>query len=448
MLSYLQKFNSLPSHIKNAVASPEAAARIAALGKQYNLELASVVMKVMAKEVSLEGLGAFLINQFGIAAEISRSLEKDLRKIVFAPVIDFLLSPDATAKLVFDHADEQEVKTNAKNLTSLDYDAQVDEALDRVVTKSHISFADPLVSGKFKQVVKTYLRGTRDKTATLEALSKAAELGGVALSRDAAQRALGVADAELFALKKVSVPTKPKIPVPEDISYAKASESKSENPFKKITSEADYNLESAIAEKIAAKPILEKPKDTPALDLSHEIAPPVPAVVTKKASAPVRAIVKEAISGTPINKDSLRKASKDVPAAKPKPIINFPTSPSGKIRMDDIRYTPQVLSPVDELRYMTVKQFRRLNPDPVKAIEKIKEKLELLGKEDYGKKIEGIVAWHESPLSNLYLSLCRRALEEGKPVTDILRDEAQHDAMSLKNEELSAIIALNRDLKF
>jgi hypothetical protein len=286
------------------------------------------------------------------------------------------------------------------------------------------------------------LRGARDKTATLEALSKAAELGGVALSTDAAQRALGAADAELFALKKISLPAQPKIPVAED------SRPTSDSPFKKITSEADYNLESAIAEKIATKPVVEKPKEVASLDISHEIAPPVPAIVPEKAAAPVRAIVKEAISGKPVNKESLRKASKDIAPAKPKPIINFPTSPSGKIRMDDIRYTPQILSPVDELRYMTVKQFRRLNPDPVKAIEKIKEKLELLGREDYGKKIDGIVAWHESPLSNLYLSLCRRALEEGKPVTDILRDEAQNDPMTLKNEELSAIIALNRDLKF
>jgi hypothetical protein len=130
MLSYLQKFNNLPVAIKNAVASPEATARIAALGKQYNLELASVVMKVVTKEIKLDGLGAFLINQLGIPAETSRSLEKDLRKIVFAPVIDFLLSPDANAKLVFDQSDEHEVKTIAKDLTSFDYDAQVDEALE------------------------------------------------------------------------------------------------------------------------------------------------------------------------------------------------------------------------------------------------------------------------------------------------------------------------------
>jgi hypothetical protein len=84
----------------------------------------------------------------------------------------------------------------------------------------------------------------------------------------------------------------------------------------------------------------------------------------------------------------------------------------------------------------------------LKAIEKIKEKLELLAKDDYGKKIEGIVAWNESPLSKLYVSLCRRALEENKPVTDILKDELKKEPESLKPEELSAIIALNRQLKF
>jgi hypothetical protein len=54
---------------------------------------------------------------------------------------------------------------------------------------------------------------------------------------------------------------------------------------------------------------------------------------------------------------------------------------------------------------MNLKQFRRLNPDPIKATEKIKEKLELIGREDYAQKINGIVAWHQSPLSAMYVFL-------------------------------------------
>jgi hypothetical protein len=426
MLSYLQKFNSLPKDIKDAVASPEAAARIVQIGTTYKIDLAALVMKVMVKEVPLDGLSAFIVNQYNLPAEQASKLEKDLRKSIFSPVIDYLLGASAGPKLVFSETDEKEVKQTTVPASTLDYDAMIEAALSRVVAKSHIDF-DPLTGGKFRQVIKTFLRGTRDKAMTLEALTKALELGGVALSRDAAERALGVAEAEMRLFGKPAPRPSVKIPVPEDSAI-------SASPFKKIVNESDYDLASALKD----KPKLETPvKQEPITDPAHELAPLVPKVVNDiKAPEPARKIIKQAVAAKAMDKAAL------------KTIVNFKTSASGKVRMDDIRFTPQVLSPIDELRYMTIKTFRRLHPDPTKATEKIKEKLEFLGQSEYGKKIEGIVAWQESPLSKLYLSLCRRALEEGKPVVDILKAELKSQPESLKPEELSAIIALNRSLKF
>jgi hypothetical protein len=465
MLSFLQKFNNLPKEIKDAVASPEAAALIAELGAQYQVDLATTVMKVVVKEISLDGLGAYLINQMAMSREQAIALEKDLRKKVFSNIIDYLLGPAAGPKLVFSESDEKEVKAAAQPVATVDFDAAVEEALTTISEKTRINFSDPLLSGKFKQVLKTYLRSTRDRAATMEVLTKAGELGGVALSRDAAERAMFLADTELNALQKIATKPTAAIPVPEDISSVPqrgTAESKSESPFKRVNrsdsspvalAQGEYDLEAVLKSEGRFKAPAEIAKTQAALkpitDPAHELEPLVPAVTQeiKVATAePVRTIIKEAVAAKAMDKTALRKV-----AAAPKtpaPIINLTTSPSGKIRMDDIRFTPQVLSPVDELRYMTVKNFRRLNPDPLKAIEKIKEKLELLAKDDYGKKIEGIVAWNESPLSKLYVSLCRRALEENKPVTDILKDELKKEPESLKPEELSAIIALNRQLKF
>lgn len=443
MLSYLQKFNSLPKDIKNAVASPEAAARIIEIGKNYGVDLPSTIMRVMAKEIALDGLGAYIVNQFNLPIDKAQALEKELRKYIFSPVLDYLLGSSAAPKLVFSEEDEREVKNIAPQ-PSADFDSVIEAAVMSVTTKTHIDVSDPLTSGKFKQVIKTYLRGTRDKKATLEALTKASELGGVALSRDAADRAIGAADLELVNLKKVSLPPRQKISVPEDMHQTITDTS----PFKKIVRDADYDLVKALEQKNI--PVV---KEAPALDVEHELAPPVPAVVVQTSKDVItptetppaaRTIIKEAVSGKPLDKKALRK----VAAENPAPILNYKTSPSGKIRMDDVRFTPQVLGPIDELRYMTVKSFRRLNPDPIRATDRIKEKLELLGKEDYGKKIEGIVAWQDSPLNKTYLTLCRKALEVGKPIIDILKSELQHDPLSLKPEELSAIISLNRALKF
>lgn len=447
MLSYLQKFNELPKNIKDAVASAEAAAVITALEKQYGISLAAMIMKIAVKEIKLDGLSAYLINQNQVPAQTANALEKDLRKKVFAPIIDYILGPAAGPKLIFAETDEKEVKAVAQPVATGDFDAAIEAAVNRVTEKTAIQFSDPLVGAKFKQTIKTYLRGTRDKVSTVEMLTKASELGGVALNRDTAERAISFAAGELTNLQKISAAAQPRFKVPEDGLKNKIS------PFTKIQSAPaapvveEYNLEAALkAEGKLKKPAEPIKTIKPIVDPAHELEPLVPAIrsVADSVSSPERQIIKEAVTGKPLDKEGLRK----VTAATPKPIINMPTAPSGKIRMDDIRFTPQVLSPVDELRYMTVKTFRRLHSDPLQAIEKIKEKLELLGKEDYAKKIDGIVAWNESPLSKMYISLCRRALEENRPVTDILKDELKQEPQSLKPEELSAIIALNRQLKF
>lgn len=454
MLPYLQKFNDLPKDIKAAVASPEAAAHIVSIGKEYGLDLATTIMKVMVKEIALDGLSAYFVNQNDLPLDKARLLERDLRKYVFNGVIEYLLGVNAGPKLVFSAEDEKEVRANAQTVTTTDFDSVIDEAVSRVLTKSRISLTDPLVSSKFRQVIKTYLRLTRDRIATSEALTKASELGGVALSNDAADRALVMADAELNELKKIATSsTQQKIAVPEDKIIPVIKE-EVKSPFTRVASVADYNLEASLR----AEGKLKK-EVKPIMDAGHELAPLVPEIIEAKpiltkeeiVVAPVtpvaKKIIKEALTNNkPIDKPDLRRLAKETKA--PQPVINLKLSPTGKVKMDDIRFTPQVLSPVDELRYMSLKTFRRLNPDPVKATEAIKEKLEYLGKSDYAKKIQGIVAWQESPLNRLYLTFCRRALDLGKPVTDVLEAELINEPASLKPEELSAIISLNHLLKF
>ena len=386
MLSYLQKFNDLPKEIKAAVASKEASARIIELGNKYGLDLATTVMKVMVKEIPLEGLSAYFVNQNNLALDQARLLERDLRKYVFNTVIDYLLGANIGPKLVFSEDDEKEVKQNSQTVKTVDFDLAIEEAISRVVEKSRISLTDPLLGGKFRQVIKTYLRLTRDKIATLEALTKASELGGVALSRDAADRALACADFELNELKKTSAPVLPKIPVPED-SLKPVLQDDANSPFKRVTAAADYNLEASLR---AAGKLESSPEKIIGPD--HEIAPLVPAVVEpiKEVATPVavspttpiaRKIIKEVLSSDkPLDKPALRKVANQAKSVEP--VVNLKLSSTGKIKMDDIRFTPQVLSPVDELRYMSLKTFRRLDPDPIKATDKIKEKLEVLSRDD------------------------------------------------------------------
>jgi hypothetical protein len=152
-----------------------------------------------------------------------------------------------------------------------------------------------------------------------------------------------------------------------------------------------------------------------------------------------RKIIKEAIGGQPLNKERLRSLAS---------VDNTLKSATGKVRMDDIRFSAQAQSPVDEMKAFNLIAFRRLDPDPLKAIEKIREKIETLGREEYSRKIEAIVAWQQSPLNRLYLSVCRRGMDEGIPLQSVLEREAKKEPAFLRSDELSAIITLNRSLKF
>ncbi len=471
MLSYLVKFNALPKEIRDGVNAPSTVARISELEAEYGIELAPVIMKVMVREVRLDSLGAFLINEFGLTGERAAALDRALRRGVFFDVIDYLLGPDKGPKLVFDESDERDVKKAGQPLSTRDFDAAIDASVESIIRQARIRSDDPLAAGKFRQVIKTYLRGTRDKRATAETLTKASELGGVALSRDTAERVLLLADG--FMPKLATSRIQPAIPLPEDTPVPLPS-----------TRDVDYDLESALrerggkTERIPAIPRpISAPKQqtavTPVIDPGHELMPPVPVVIKAEAkkiepapAAPEAMIpgsdsakgrlevLKNLIAGKPLDKTGLRQLAQsekaDSPAIpKPMPgIENRQKSPTGKIKMDDIRFAPHAESPIDEIRSMTLRNFRRLSIDPVKATEKIRERMEMLGREEYGKKIEAIAAWHQSPVNRLYLEVGRRSLEENVGVKAILERELKSQPDFLKPAELEAIINLNRSLKF
>lgn len=428
MLTYLEKFKNLPRAIQAKVESPAVMAAVSKLSQEFKVNLASLILKVMVKEVKLENLRAYLINEFQLQGDAAQKLENALRREVFADVIDFLLGVDQKASLVFSEADEKEVRTVKKSVSTQHFDDDIEISVEEILKQSRVNFSDPLGSGKFRQVIKTYLRGTRDKVATLEALTKAAELGGVALNHDTAERVMIIAT--------------------NFLSKQSSGRGGMSGGGRMTPLTEEYDLAASLKTQGKLKTATSRPplKARPILDAAHELMPPVPAVRTNVPVSQVsRQVVKEAVQKQKVDSKVIKKVVTPPPV---QPVENLQKSSTGKIKMDDIRYEAKALSPVEELRYFTLVNFRRLDPDPVKAMEKIKSKLELLGKENYSKKIEGISAWNESPLNRLYLAVCRRSLEEGMQLSAVLERELQKDKNFLRPEELSAIINLNQSLKF
>lgn len=519
MLTYLVKFQNLPQEVKTYLNDGSLKAKLNEIEQTFGVSLAALVMKVAVKELKLDDLGAYLVNDLKLSATRALELEKALRREIFVGLLDYLLGDSRGPKHVIDNEDEKEVAKHLVQDTS-SFDKKVEDSVEEVFRLSRVNFSsDPLSAGRFKQIIKSYLRGGRDRVSSFDSMIKNSELGGTALSRDTAERALIIADNYLAKLSNASSEQKKVLPkslvgnIAQDADYnleqvlkqegrlIERKEQENTKEERKVNKEIEKDDKEINKQEIEERKEVQEQKQEegksleqeqlntplpsePLLDLSHELMPPTPALIDEKAEmreddneknndneqindevkinnkeevndkeetlevsqAKTAGLIKQALAGEPLNKEKLRSLT-SVSVKVPR-IDNLETSSTGKVKMHDIKFNPRILSPVDELRYLTLKQFRRLSIVPEQAVEKIKEKMESLGRYDYGKKIEGIAAWRESPLNNLYLEIGRRSLKEHISVDDIVKENLATDPDGLRQDELEAIIFLNQSLKF
>ncbi|MFA6132284.1 MAG: hypothetical protein WC702_04490 [Patescibacteria group bacterium] len=154
-------------------------------------------------------------------------------------------------------------------------------------------------------------------------------------------------------------------------------------------------------------------------------------------------------------------AAEKAKAAKPKvappkpvtPVVSSasrpPQSNNGRPQMVDIVAPSRRLSgPLDELKNLSLDEFRRLSSDPDEAVIKIHDKINLLEEQGVGQKISAVKAWRSSPTNQLYLAMSQAALIAGQPVEVIAKERLVAKQPSLTIEEVHAINSLNGMLRF
>jgi hypothetical protein len=149
-----------------------------------------------------------------------------------------------------------------------------------------------------------------------------------------------------------------------------------------------------------------------------------------------------------VNKDDKRKAIKKAKIKSSERIFRQRINEGGKTRMDDVKYVPKVMSPIDELKYMDLVSFRRLDSDPEKAISKILNRFSLLEEDSYAKRLEGIRAWRISPVNKLYLIIGNESINTGKMVDEIIENRKKEKKDYLTKEEFKAVLNLNKKIRF
>lgn len=301
------------------------------------------------------------------------------------------------------------------------YTLQVDACLEETMAdagKIGIKIDDADVRARLEPLLRLYIRGVRSKIDTRIALNRPVEKDGLGLKDESVSRLFRALEKNRKRIIREGQPWVPR-------SSASAA-------IEKLRRLDAHAIDSVYD--LAAR-----------LDIKHELPAPLPGA-TKIYIAPDNPPV-TVVPKAPVSKSTINAATPAAAASGRKPARRPFFGMFGKIKMQDIK-TVKILSPVDELRYLDLVNFRRLGTDGRSITKKLLDKIKLLEKDGYDKLIAGIGAWRESPVNKLYLSLTGESAEAGRPLNEILEIRKQNNQETLTLDEIGAIIDLNKELNF
>lgn len=475
----MRKFNELPAEVKEAASSPAAMAALDQLEAQYHVSLASSVMRILVKEIKLPELDNHLLIDLKMGPAEAVAVAAALREKILAPAMKYLeaevlsapvakgqelveaepILPDVSSNHseaeeeivelseefkafnrektlqldlktaspddIFNDEDEREIKILAEQIGETPQPAvnSLEDNLTKLVDECKISFSSQILVDRFKQILSTYLKGIRRKVEAKEAMQKGIEAGGLNLEDAEIERILGLAQKYLSSDGGTKLEPPKKIVLPED---KLASDRMA--VLKEIGArDVEYDLGKAIEARQAQAQTGENqvsPTATAAATPTANVEPPVPTEPTKP--------------------------EVQAPAEPPKKIFSFfrPSDAPGKKKMEDVKFVPKTMGPIDELRFMDTISFRRLGAVAAESTAKLREKVALLEKEQYAKKLEGIKAWRQSPLNQLYVSMTQAALSQGMSIDQLIAQKTKSNEECLNQSEFEAIMKLNQELRF
>lgn len=545
MFDYLQQFKRLPQELQDFVSSPEAMKSLDEIEARHGVKLASAVMRLMVKDLTLEKLPLFFASEFSLNEEESKKIVEELKNGVLKK---------ASSHLGF----QAPVADN--------FEERIANALKNKAT----SFPSQALVERFKTIARTYLHSVRSKIDTRLIMQKSVEAGGLGWSMEQADRIFTLLDGKDPALdlpkrsavierliakdiiqpeynlakaiedrkkkllaekellakdpqkdlpqiepqKDLPLPAKTisnTVATPHNLPFA---EPVSETPVTKPVASVGLKKEEDVASPDELEAFLNKisqgpgEKKSPEIDKKDDVIKPIipapvapssnttsitpsptpeiktaiPAeVVSNKEILPPPFIPKEKpVAGlinipvkseakdvpeqpvitTPAIKEDAKINFEVVPTAKlvvpPRPVNSFglkiapvtQASEQGRVKMDDVRISPRVMGPIEELRFMDLITFRRLGANPTEATNKILAKIKLLEHDGYDRMTAGIAAWRQSETNHLYLNMCRDSAFQAKSLSEIIETCKQQQQDCLSQEEIDAIMSLNAKLLF
>lgn len=320
---------------------------------------------------------------------------------------------------------------------------QPKDKIHSLLAELQLSWQEDRLKNRFHQVVQTFLSDVRDANETQYYLERSPKIGGLGMK-------LSIAESIMKILKKEK--------------NAVSDKARSRLNTKKMEKEAPsffpdeqeaWPMNSEIPEALLHPQAPKPPQPSKPDDAKQVAAPAMNAKMAASINAAevhsdkkTKILVQSASAKTDLP-SPVKLASKTM-SSGPKPIPRVRRTPSTSDRpmLVDIKHPKEVMGPIDELRRMSLRDFRDLANNASGSTQKILEKILILEQESVTKKVEGIQAWKASEVNQCYVDIGKASLLRSRAVHEVIRERTEQHLPTLTEEEFTAIIDLNHQLRF
>jgi hypothetical protein len=292
---------------------------------------------------------------------------------------------------------------------------------------------------RFERIVESRLVDARSPEEIKDRLTRGEKIGGLGISDSAAIQVVAAIEKEHDRIHQLHL--KVKTEAGEVINEPKPILPKPHlphvhpvQPKPEITKSATP-LVTDISPKPEPKASVQSLRPTPLKPQPAFVVPP------PKPSIPVAAPAPQPIEELPPARPHV-----DVPHFMPR--VFRQQSDQGRPTVSDIRQANKLVGPVEELKAMSIQDFRMLGESTEERTTRLKEKIRLLEKESFQKRSEGIKALRQSPLMQEYLSVGGDSMEQNLTIGQVVGQRKSLGKSTMTAEEFDIISEFNSQLRF
>ncbi len=315
---------------------------------------------------------------------------------------------------------------------------ELEEVVDKVMEHGAHSMEqwDELLKKRFRAIVSARLRGVRDAVETSDMLARAVKIGGMGMTNAMEHGAWSIEQSMEQIEKAFS----------EFQEKWKAFEKKRIEDWKK--KQQEQRVQQVQREQVKGQEDLDVRYRRLVGDNGAARQSAVPPSALGGQTSPNAAQARRPALPLEEKKEKIQSAAVKPPPPKPSlppPKLTSVVLPPGKVT--DVRTPQKLVGPVEELKGLTLEDFRRLGT-PDEAVAKISARIDMFGKESLNKRVDGIKAWQMCEVNRTYQAITAASFSQRKNMLEILEERKTANLSTLTPDEFRVIMELNQKLRF